>query len=383
MKVRASVVSGLHQPWTTQEIDIDEPHAFEVKVKMAYAGMCHSDEHVRTGSLSQSPEVLAMMGLESMFPMIGGHEGAGYVESVGEGVTDLAVGDKVAVSFVPGCGKCEPCAAGFTYMCDLTALTLAGPMMSDFTWRHHLDGVNVNRFAQVGTFSEYIVVNQASLVKIQPWQDLRAAALISCGVSTGFGSVVERAKAAPGEVVAVIGCGGVGSGAIQGARIAGARAVVAIDTNQTKVDRAMKIGATHGATSIMDAAFNIMPDLTFGKNADVVVLTPGTLTGELIEQARSITSKGGRIVVTALAPWDQQSVDLNLFMFAMSNQALLGTVFGSANPKMQIPKLLRLYEKGLLDIDTMITQEYDLDGVEQGYKDMESGQNVRGVVRFD
>jgi S-(hydroxymethyl)glutathione dehydrogenase/alcohol dehydrogenase len=236
---------------------------------------------------------------------------------------------------------------------------------------------------QLGTFAEYMVANEASLVKIDPWLDLRAAALISCGISTGFGSVVDRAGTRPGEVVAVIGCGGVGSGAIQGAKIAGARGVVAIDTNQSKVDRAMKIGATHGATSVMDAAFNILPDLTFGKNADVVVLTPGVLTGDLVEQARSITAKGGRVVATAIAPYQQRAVELDLFSFAMYNQSLLGTVFGSLSPRVQIPKLLKLYEKGMLDIDTIITTEYTLDQVDQGYKDLESGVNVRGVVRFD
>ena len=145
----------------------------------------------------------------------------------------------------------------------------------------------------------------------------------------------------------------------------------------------MKIGATHGATSMIDAAFNVLPDLTFGRNADMVVLTPGVLTGDLIEQARSICAKGGRIVATAIAPFDQNSTELNLFGLAMFNQALLGTVFGSANPRFQIPKLLRLYEKGILDIDTIITQEYTLDEVQKGYDDLEAGTNVRGVVRFD
>jgi S-(hydroxymethyl)glutathione dehydrogenase/alcohol dehydrogenase len=382
MKVRASIVKGLHEPWTTEEIEIDEPHAGEVLVKMAYSGMCHSDEHLRTGDISQDVEVLQMFGVDSMFPAIGGHEGSGIVEAVGENVTSLAPGDKVAVSFVPACGRCEPCASGRQYLCDLTALTLAGPMMSDMTWRHHLDGQNVNRMAQLGTFADHIVVNEASLVKIEPWQDLRAAALISCGISTGFGSVVDRAQLQPGEVVAVIGCGGVGSGAIQGARIGGARAVVAIDTVESKVERAKKIGATHGADSIMDAAFNVLPDLTFGRNADIVVLTPGVLTGDLIEQARSICAKGGRVVTTAIAPYNQNETTLNLFSFAMFNQALLGTVFGSSNPRFQIPKLLRLFESGQLDIDTVITKEYTLDEVQQGYDDLADGKNVRGVVKF-
>ncbi len=382
MKVRAAAVFGLNEPWKTIDLEIDDPHPGEVKVKMAFAGMCHSDEHIRTGDISQPAEVLPFFGVDSMFPLIGGHEGSGIVEEVGEGVTGFAVGDKVAVSFVPSCGRCEPCASGRQYLCDMSAGTLAGPSF-DGTWRHHIDGKNANRMAQLGTFSEYIVVSEHSLVKIEPWQDLRAAALISCGISTGFGSVVDRGEVKPGEVVAVIGCGGVGSGAIQGARIGGARAVVAIDTKQSKVDRAMKIGATHGATSVLDAAFNILPDLTFGRQCDLVILTPGVLTGDLIEQARSITAKGGRIVATAIAPWNQQQIDLNLFSLAMFNQALLGTVFGSQNPRFQIPNLLRLYEKGLLDIDSVVTNEYSIEEVQKGYDDLESGVNVRGVVRFD
>ena len=132
----------------------------------------------------------------------------------------------------------------------------------------------------------------------------------------------------------------------------------------------------------MDAAFNVMPDLTFGRNADIVVLTPGVLSGDLIEQARSLCAKGGRVVTTAIAPYNQNDAQLNLFSFAMFNQALLGTVFGSQNPRFQIPNLLRLYEKGLLDIDSVITKEYSLDEVQQGYDDLADGLNIRGVVKF-
>ncbi len=211
----------------------------------------------------------------------------------------------------------------------MAAGTLAGPMISDGTWRHHLGETNVNRMCNLGTFAEYIVVHEASVIRVEPWYDLRAAALLSCGISTGFGAAVNRGGVKPGDVVAVIGCGGLGSAAIQGALHAGARAVVAIDTNQSKVDRAMKIGATHGSTTTLDAAFTILPDLTWGKNCDVVIITVGEATSEIIEQARSITAKGGVVVAAGLAAWDQTSVDLNLFMFSMMNQELRGTVFGS------------------------------------------------------
>lgn len=383
MKVKAAVVTELNGPWRSETIEIDEPRAHEVKVKMAFAGMCHSDEHLRTGDMAQDPGILEFLsGRNTMFPIIGGHEGAGIVESVGDGVTALAPGDHVAVSFVPSCGKCEYCASGRQYICDLGASTLAGPMISDGTWRHHLGDVNLNRMAQLGTFSEYIVVHEASLVRIEPWYDLRAAALISCGISTGFGSAVNRGGVKPGDTVAVIGCGGVGSGAIQGAVHAGARGVIAIDANQSKVDRALKIGATHGCTSVLDAAFTILPDLTWGKNCDVTIITVGVLTGELIEQARSITAKGGVIVATALAPYNQKTVELNLFLFSMFNQELRGTVFGSESPRVQIPRLLRLHSERKLTVDELITQEYTLDEVQRGYDDLESGRNLRGVVRF-
>jgi S-(hydroxymethyl)glutathione dehydrogenase/alcohol dehydrogenase len=317
-----------------------------------------------------------------MFPIIGGHEGSGVVESVGEGVTSVKPGDHVATSFIPSCGKCEYCVSGRPYICDMAANTLAGPMISDATWRHHLGDVNLNRMCNLGTFAEYIVVHEASVIRVEPWYDLRAAALLSCGVSTGFGAAVNRGGVKPGDVVAVIGCGGLGSAAVQGAQHAGARAVVAIDTNQSKVDRAMKIGATHGCTSTLDAAFNILPDLTWGKNCDVVIITVGEATSEIIEQARSITAKGGVVVAAGLAAWDQTSVDLNLFMFSMMNQELRGTVFGSEAPRLQIPKLLRLHHEGKFLIDELITQEYSIEEVQKGYDDLESGENIRGVIRF-
>jgi NDMA-dependent alcohol dehydrogenase len=383
MQVRAAIVSELRGPWHTETIEIDEPHASEVKVKMSFAGLCHSDEHVRSGDMVPSSDLVQLLtGRDSMFPVIGGHEGAGIVESVGENVTTLKEGDHVAVSFVPSCGRCEYCASGRQYLCDLGAYTLMGPMISDGTWRHHLDDINLNRMCQLGSFAEYIVVNEASLVRIEPWYDLRAAALISCGLSTGFGSAVSRGGVKPGDTVAVIGCGGVGSGAIQGAVHAGARAVIAIDTNQSKIDRALKIGATHGCTTTPEAAFGVLPELTSGKNCDVTIITVGVLTGELIEQARSITAKGGVVVTTSIAPYDQTTVDLNLFMFAMLNQELRGTIFGSESPRVQIPRLLRLHHEGKLHVDDLVTKEYDLDGVQQGYDDLESGENLRGVIRF-
>jgi NDMA-dependent alcohol dehydrogenase len=381
MKVRAVVCLGRDDPWTTQEIDIDEPHAHEVLVTMAFAGMCQSDELLRSGDMTASPSTLEMLGIESMFPVIGGHEGAGIVEAVGEHVESLAPGDHVAMSFIPACGVCHWCASGRQHLCDLGMYTLAGPMFSDFTWRHHLDGVPLNRMTQLGTFSEKIVVNEASLVKIGSEDSLKAAALISCGISTGFGSAVDRAKVVPGEVVVVFGAGGVGSGAIQGARLAGASAIVVVDPNESKIERAKLIGATHGVTDPLEARF-LVAELSGGRMADVVILTPAHLTGDLLAPACALGSKDARIVATAIAPAQQTAVELDLFTFSMFNQSLLGTVFGSVSPRTQIPRLLKLYAQGHLLVDELITQSYPLAGVQQGYDDLAAGKNVRGIVDF-
>jgi S-(hydroxymethyl)glutathione dehydrogenase/alcohol dehydrogenase len=382
MKTRAAVCSGLDEPWKVEEIEVDPPHAHEVHVKMSFAGLCRSDEHLRTGDIAAPSELLALFGISSMFPVVGGHEGAGVVEAIGSEVTTVTPGDHVATAFIPADGTCYWCASGRQHLCDLGLHTLGGPMISDGTWRYHLGDQPLNRMTQLGTFAEVMVCHEASLVKIDPSASLKAAALISCGISTGFGAVVNRAKVVPGETVVVVGCGGVGSGALLGARLAGARYIVAVDPLPFKVERAMAIGATHGAASMEEAAL-LVPGLTEGRMADAVILTPGRLTGDLLAPASRLASKDGRIVVTAIAPFDQNDVSLNLFNVAMFNQSILGTVFGSTSPRVQIPNLLRLYEHGQLEVDELITREYRLEAVQAGYDDLDAGINVRGIVAFD
>jgi S-(hydroxymethyl)glutathione dehydrogenase/alcohol dehydrogenase len=349
---------------------------------MVYSGMCHSDEHLRTGDISAPPEVLEMIGVKSMFPVVGGHEGSGVVTEVGPNVTQVAVGDHVAVAFIPSCGTCFWCASGRQNLCDLGMMTLAGGMISDGTYRYHLGGENVNRMAQLGTFADEMVCHENSVVRLNPWDNMKAAALISCGIATGFGSAVDRAKVKPGETVVVAGCGGVGSGAIQGARIAGARHIIAVDPVPFKLERAKEIGATHTAASLAEVPF-LLPELTMGRNADVVILTPGVLHGEMIAEAAQCGSKDARIVAVAISPFSAMDVKLNLFNLAMFNQTVMGTVFGSQSPRVQVPNLLNLYENGQLQIDELITQEYTLDQVQQGYEDQSAGTIVRGVVKFE
>lgn len=368
---RAAVLWEVGDEWKIEEVTLDDPQAGDVLVKMAYAGMCHSDEHAVTGDLP--------LGL----PVIGGHEGSGVVEAVGPGVTSVAVGDHVSMSFIPSCGRCKYCSTGRQYLCDEGAKLFDIGMMSDGREAHHLvkTGQPVGRYAQVGTFSEHILVSENSLVKVDQDLPLDAVALVSCGVATGFGSATERAGTKPGDNVAVIGIGGIGINAVQGARVAGAKRVIAIDPVEFKREQAMQFGATHTYASMEEAMLEV-PDLTWGEMCDRVVLSPGTVHGDMIDPALNLTAKGGTLVVTGLAPMLESDAQMNLFMFAMMNKEVKGTVFGSTNPRAQIPNLLSMYREGELKLDELITRRYSLDEVNQGYEDMREGKNLRGVIEF-
>jgi S-(hydroxymethyl)glutathione dehydrogenase/alcohol dehydrogenase len=370
---RAAVLWGVGEDWKIEDVELDEPKATDVLVKVMAAGMCHSDEHAVTGDLP--------LGL----PVIGGHEGAGIVEAVGPGVTTVAPGDHVSVSFIPSCGRCKWCSTGRQYLCNEGAKLFDIGMMSDGREAHHLTGPNgrqaVGRYAQVGTFSERMLVSENSLVKVEQDLPFHAVALVSCGVATGFGSATERAGTQPGDNVAVIGVGGIGINAVQGARIAGAKRVIAIDPVEFKREQAMEFGATHTYSS-MEEAMLAVPDLTWGDMCDRVILSPGTVHGDMLEPALNLTSKGGTLVVTGLAPMLESEATMNLFMLSMMNKEVKGTVFGSTNPRAQIPQLLSMYREGVLKLDELVTHRYTLDEVNQGYQDMRDGKNVRGVIEF-
>lgn len=369
---RAAVVWGHHQDWKIEEMVIDDPGPGEVVVETAYAGMCHSDEHVVQGDM-----------LVPFFPFVGGHEGAGVVTQVGPGVTTVAPGDHVAMSFIPSCGRCKWCSTGRQNICDEGAKLFDLQMMtrSEGQSSHRIGDAEAARFAQLGTFSEKLLVSENSLVRIEPDLPLDVAALVSCGVATGWGSAVHRANVQPGDNVAVIGIGGVGINAVQGARMAGAKRVIAIDPVEFKREKAMELGATHTFSSV-DEALAAVPDLTWGEMCDAVILVPGVVKGDMIEPALNLTSKGGTLVVTAIGNMLESDVQMNLFMLSMMNKEVKGTVFGSGNPRADIPALLSMYREGSLKLDELITNRYTLDQVNQGYQDMRDGKNIRGVIEF-
>jgi S-(hydroxymethyl)glutathione dehydrogenase/alcohol dehydrogenase len=323
-----------------------------------------------------------MAGLPPFYPVIAGHEGAGVVVEVGPGVTSVQVGDHVSASFVPSCGRCRYCSTGRQNLCDAGAGTMQMGMITDGTPRHFLNGEPVLLMAKLGTFSEYACVAEASVIKVDPDLPLDAVALVSCGVATGWGSATKRAEVHPGDTVVVVGVGGIGINAVQGAAMAGAKRVIAVDPVEFKREKAMEFGATHTFAS-MEEALPEVGAMTWGQMADKVIMTPGVLYGDMMQLGTALAGKGGTIVVTAIAPMTQTESSVNLFEIAMWNKEIKGTIFGSLNPRHDIPALLGLYREGQLKLDELITRRYTLDEINEGYEDMRQGKNIRGVIVYD
>ena len=282
MKCQAAVLRGVGKDWEIQEITLDPPREGEVLVKMAVAGVCHSDEHFATGDCILPPELVAVIeatgaAVPEYFPLLCGHEGAGVVEEVGVGVRSVKPGDHVAMSFIAACGSCRWCVSGMTYLCDAGAMILVKEMVTDGTRRRHLGDEDLMAMTQLGTFAEYAVLAEESVIKIDESIPFDAASLVSCGVTSGWGSGTVGVGTQPGDTVVVIGTGGVGVNAVQGARAAGANSVIAVDPVEFKRDTAKFFGATDTSPSVWEA-IPLVRELTRGVMADRVVLTPSVLT---------------------------------------------------------------------------------------------------------
>ena len=387
MKSKAAVLRGVGVDWEVTEVELDPPHAGEVLVKMAYAGVCHSDEHFYTGDSVPSADMEELMRsagvpVPEWFPMLGGHEGSGVVEEVGDGVTALKPGDHVAISFFPACGSCRFCVTGQTYLCDVGADIYSKDMTTDHTRRRHLGDEDLMAMMQVGTFSEYVVASERSLVKINDWIPLEAASLVSCGVTTGFGSGSVAAGTQVGDTVVVVGVGGIGMNAVQGAKAAGAKHIVAVDPNEFKRDIAPSFGATHTAVDA-SAAVDLVKEITWGVMADRVVLTPGVVPPDLILVGMMLLRKGGTCVLTGMGKVTDMMVPLVMGDMVSSCKTLKGVLYGSMNPREAMPRLLSMYEAGTLKLDELVTQKYKLDDINEAMRDLRAGKNIRGVIAFE
>ncbi len=370
MKSKAAILWEVNTPWSVEETELDDPHFGEVRIKLASSGLCHSDDHGVKGDLPTG------------VPIIGGHEGAGVVEAVGPGVRRLKEGDHVVMSFMPACGHCRWCAQGLSMLCDHGAIIMEGLPISDQVARVHARGQGLRQLSMLGTFAPYTVVHEDSCVKIDDDIPLEIASLVGCGVTTGFGAAVHRAKVEPGDTVVVVGTGGVGSSAVQGARIAGADVIVAVDPFEYRREQAKLLGATHAVAS-MDEAMPLVTELTRGVMADKTIMTASLMTGDMLMPLMLLTRKGGRACLTSVASPTVLSADVVLVDLILSQKEVVGNVFGGSNAFADIPKLLRLYKNGVLKLDELVTKTYPLEQVNEGYDDLLNGTIMRGMLTFD
>jgi S-(hydroxymethyl)glutathione dehydrogenase/alcohol dehydrogenase len=255
-------------------------------------------------------------------------------------------------------------------------------MQVDGTSRHHAGGKDLSLMCMLGTFSHDTVVNEASCIKIEDDKiALERACLLGCGVVTGWGSAVYAAEVGPGDTVVVVGVGGIGANAIQGARLAGAKRIIAIDPVESKRTRAATFGATDTAASLAESV-ELISDLTRGRMANKVIMTMGLGEGSLLIQALAVTAKRGRVVVTNVHPASEISASISLFDLTLMEKQVVGSLFGSANPRADIPRLISLVNEGQLDLESLVTQTYTLDQINDGYEDMRNGRNIRGVLVY-
>jgi S-(hydroxymethyl)glutathione dehydrogenase/alcohol dehydrogenase len=358
--------------WEICDITVEPPRAGEVLVKVAYAGLCYSDEHLRFGMAAE-------------LPIVGGHEGAGVVEAVGQGVTNVQPGDHVALTFVAICGRCHWCASGRWSLCESGGRSGVG-RMADGTFRFRggppsFPSDGFGGFCGIGTFSQYAVVSQNSCVKVDPDVPLRVVALVSCGVLTGWGSVVYTAGTSIGDTVVVVGAGGIGLNAVQGARHAGAATIIAVDPVQAKRDLAIRLGATHTAATAKEGAKLAAEANPAAKGADTVIVAVGNLDSDAVTGAYRATGKGGTLVIAGLS---HDPLDVNVqvpgTVLAVTQRRIVGSFFGSTNPVRDIPLLLGLYQRGELLLDELVSKHYALTEINTGYADLAAGRNARGVI---
>ena len=369
MKTKAAVIFEQPGKWEVTEVDLDPPKDFEVMVEFAACGLCHSDDHVATGDMPLSH-----------LPYCGGHEGAGVVLEVGPGVRSLAAGDHIVTSFIPGCGKCRWCASGQQNLCDYGALMMTGSQM-DGTYRMHIGDTNVGQGSLLSAFARHSILPEWSCIKISQDIPLLIAALVGCAVPTGWGSAVNAAQVSPGDVVIIMGVGGVGINAVQGASHAGAAHVVAVDPVELKRNTALRLGAS-AAFATLDEARHHVADLTNGQGADATIITIGVVTSSHVGEGFSSIRKGGTLVVTGMGKMSEVGIPVGLFELTMYQKRIQGCLYGMMSPSKDVPRLLGLYQSGHLKLDEIVSRTYELDQINEGYADMHAGQVIRGVIDF-
>jgi S-(hydroxymethyl)glutathione dehydrogenase / alcohol dehydrogenase len=364
MKTRAAVFREPHRPFQVETLDLEPPRAGEVLVRVAAAGVCHSDWHLMTGATKHP------------VPVVPGHEGAGVVEAVGPGVTRVKPGDHVALNWAPNCGGCFYCLNDQPSLCAAYVGPLWNGTLMDGSTRLSQGGNPVYHFSGLSCFADYAVVPQESCVPLSKEVPLPIAALIGCAVTTGVGAVLNTARVRPGSSVAVFGAGGVGLSVILGARLAGAVHIIAVDRTEAKLEIARSFGATDALLGGPDTA-DAIRRLTEGRGADYVFEAVGIPA--LQEQAFDAVRPGGTLVLAGIAPMGS-STNLPGAVLTRQEKTVTGCYYGSANPARDFPRYAKLYLRGRLDLGRLVSRTYRLEQINEAYADMLAGATARGVI---
>ena len=365
MTIRAAVLRAPGEPIRVESLDLSPPKAGEVLVKVAAAGVCHSDWHLVTGD-TRHP-----------MPAVLGHEGAGTVAAFGDGVEGLELGQLVALSWAPSCGGCYYCGAGRPNLCE----TFVGPIwagtMLDGTPRLSQNGQPIFHYSALACFAEYAVVPAVCCVPMPEGIPAEVAAVVGCAVTTGVGSVLNTAKVAPGQSAVVFGVGGVGLSTVMGAKLAGADPIVAVDPLPSRRDAAIDLGATHAASP--EESIALVRSLTGGRGADVVFEASGL--PRVQELAFELVRPGGTLVLSGLAPMGS-GTNLPGALIVRQEKTVMGSYYGTADPPVDFPRYAEWYRQGKLPLDRLISRRYPLDEVGPAFEDMLAGRTRRGVIHF-
>ncbi len=367
MKIQAALITAPHQPIQIETLELDPPRTGEVLVQIKACGVCHSDYHLITGATKHP------------LPVVPGHEGAGIVEAVGDGVTHIQPGDHVVLNWAPNCGRCFYCLRGKPNLCD----TFVGPIwdgvMLDGTPRLKWKGQSVYHFSALAAFAEYTVVPQETCVVVRRDVPLSVAALVGCAVTTGVGAALYSANVRAGDRVAVFGCGGVGLSVIMGTQLAGAQQIIAIDRVPAKLELARRFGATDTINAATIDAIEAVRQLTAGRGADVTFEAVGVpqLQADCVEAARP----GGKAVLVGLSAMGS-STPLSGAKIVRQEKTVIGSYYGTTHTARDFPFLLDLYAAGKLDLDALVSRTYRLTEINEAFAAMLAGEVARGVVVF-
>jgi S-(hydroxymethyl)glutathione dehydrogenase/alcohol dehydrogenase len=365
MRITAAVLHDVNKPYSIETVELDPPKRGEVLVKIGAAGVCRSDLHFQKGEA-----IIAL-------PAVLGHEGSGTVQAVGEGVTMVKPGDRVILSFVPNCGHCPSCETGRPYLCDEHART-TGKLFDNTSRLHTLAGQDLAHMGKVACFADHAVVPEAGCIPAPAGLDFPQMALIGCSVTTGVGAALFNAGVQPGDSVAVIGCGGVGLNVLQGARIAGATTIVAVDVKGAALDFARKFGATHTVNARTEDAVARVKALTGGGAHWAFEAYGG---GATTRMAVDMLRKRGTAVIVGIAPIGDDAV-IEPVVITRMEKTIRGCYYGTARPRQDMPRIADWYGRGLLDIDGLVTRRYPLADINRAYEDLDTDAVGRGVIVF-